>query len=267
MTFQPHHQAPADRGRLIGQGTMREKPIQKQDIAGRASKRARRRVWEHLLRQIKLPLGGLLVGVGLLIYAWQHFQRPVGVGGIHQWYPAGHHDWTVRIRRILMPRTAGLRKTRDIHPHTDDLPSELPRGRESRHGVHQPWMLGQAGDTRVLVRIGKDAMDERDCVSTVQLRNAFQALHQGQLWAARLIRGEKSARKTVNSLRDAGLQLVDLGRGKNPCADGIATWGDRHGGSPYVMWGDPPQDTLDLQRQSSLLYQDSAGSTRGFIQV
>src|SRR5512138_3233044 len=103
-----------------------------------------------------------------------------------------------------MPRTPGLRKTRDIYPHADDLPGELPWGRESCHGVHQRWMLGQAGDTRVLVRIGKDAMDERDCVSAVQLRNAFQALRQGQRWATRRIRGEKAARKTVDGLRDAG---------------------------------------------------------------
>src|SRR5262245_43835246 len=145
-----------------------------------------------------------------------------------------------------MPRTAGLRKTRDIHPYTDDLPGELPVGRESRHGVHQPWMLGQAGNTRVLVRIGKEAMDERDCVGAVVLRDALQALHQGQFWTARGIRGEECARQTVNSLRDAGLHLVDLGRGKNPCADGIATWGDRHGGSPYVLWDAPSQDTLVL---------------------
>src|SRR4029077_14843080 len=122
---------------------MREKSIQKEDIAGRAGERARRRVWQHFLGPIKLPLGSWLMGVGLLIHAWQHFQRPVGVGGIDQRYPARHHDWTVRIRRILMPRTPGLRKTRDIHPHADDLPGELPWGRESRHGVHQPWMLGQ----------------------------------------------------------------------------------------------------------------------------
>src|SRR5215510_12923883 len=253
MTFQPHHQAPADRGRLIGQGTMRERPIQKQDIAGRASKRARRRAWEHLPRQIKLPLGGLLVGVGLLIYAWQHFQRPVGVGGIHQWHPAGHHDWTVRIRRILMPRTAGLRKTRDIHPHTDDLPGELPRDREARHGVYQSWMLCQASNTRVLVRIGKDTMDERDRVGAVLLRDALQALRQGQIWTARRIRGEESMRKPINGLCDTGLHLVDLVRGKNPYADGIATRGDRHGVSPYVLWDAPPQDTLVIQRQSALL--------------
>ena len=189
---------------------MREKPIQKEDITGRAGERARRCVWEHLLRQIKLPLSSLLVRVGLLIHAGQHFQRPVGVGGIHQRYPAGHHDRTVLIRRILMPRTPGLRKTRDIHPHTDDLPGELPWDREARHGVQQPWMLGQAGDTRVLVRIGKDPMDERHRVSAVLLRDALQALRQGQLWTARRIRSEKSARQTVDGLRDAGLQPVAL---------------------------------------------------------
>jgi hypothetical protein len=40
-------------------------------------------------------------------------------------------------------------------------------------------MLGQAGETWVVVCIGKDAMDERDRIGAIQLRNAFQALHQG----------------------------------------------------------------------------------------
>ena len=68
---------------------MQEKPIQKEHIACRAGERERRRVGEHLRRDRKLPLGGLLVWVGLLIHAWQHFQRPIGVGGIDQRYPAG----------------------------------------------------------------------------------------------------------------------------------------------------------------------------------
>ena len=114
---------------------MRQKPIQKEHIACRAGERERRRIWEHLRRYSKLPLGGLLVWVGLLIHAWQHFQRPIGVGGIDQRYPAGQDDRTAMIRRILMPGTAGLRKTRDIHPHADDLPCDLPWGHESRDGV------------------------------------------------------------------------------------------------------------------------------------
>src|SRR5215467_7557809 len=85
------------------------------------------------------------------------------------------------------------------------------------------------------MRIGKDAMDERDGVCAVQLRNAFQTLRQGQLWATRCIWGEKAARQTVDGFRDAGLHLVDLGGGKNPCADGIATRGDRHGVSPSYL--------------------------------
>src|SRR5262249_12320142 len=152
-----------------------------------------------------------------------------------------------------MPRTAGLRKTRDIHPHTEDLPGELPRGREACHGIHQPWMLGQTGNTRVLVRIGKDTVDERDRVGAVLLRDALQALRQGQLWTARRIRGEESERQTINGLCGTGLHLVDLSRGTNLCADGIATRGDRHGVSPYVLWDAPPRDTLVLQRQSALL--------------
>src|SRR5207302_10177869 len=111
---------------------------------------ARRCVWERLLRYIKFPISGLLVGVGLLIHAWQHFQRPVDVCRIDQWNPASQHDRTVRICGILMPRTPGLRKTRDIYPYADDLPGELPGSRKLRHGVHQPWMLGQACDTRVM---------------------------------------------------------------------------------------------------------------------
>src|SRR5215471_9242293 len=78
-------------------------------------------------------------------------------------------------------------------------------------------------------------MDECDGVCAVQLRNAFQTLRQGQLWATRCIWCEKAARQTVDGLRDAGLHLVDLSGGKNPCADGITTRGDRHGVSPSSL--------------------------------
>src|SRR5262249_17771114 len=147
-------------------------------------------------------------------------------------HPAGHDDRTAMICRILMPRTACLRKTRDIHSYTDDLPCHLPWSHESRDVVHQPWMFCQACDTRVMVRIGKDAVHERYSIGTVPLRDAFQALCKGQLWAARLIWREESARDTIDGLRDASLHLVYLGMGKNPCTDGITTRGNGHGVSP-----------------------------------
>src|SRR5262245_35550577 len=152
---------------------MREKPIQKEHIACRAGERKPWHVGEHLWRDRKFPVGALPVGERLLIPARQHFQRPVGVSGIDQWYPAGQDDGTALIRRILMPGTPGLRKTRDIHPHADDLPGYLPWGHESHDVVHQPRMLCQAGDTRVMVRIGKDRMDERYRISPVLLCDAL----------------------------------------------------------------------------------------------
>ncbi len=108
---------------------MRQKPIQKEDIAGRAGKGARRCVWERLLRYIKFPISGLLVGVGLLIHAWQHFQRPVDVCRIDQWNPASQHDRTVRICGILTKGSSGqlvsygVRKPRAIRLMVSVMPA------------------------------------------------------------------------------------------------------------------------------------------------
>src|SRR5262249_60929943 len=78
LTFHPHHDAPPNRCRLIGQGAMREKPIQKEHIACGAGERERWCAWDYLRRYIKLPISGLLVWVRLLVHAWQHFQCPIG---------------------------------------------------------------------------------------------------------------------------------------------------------------------------------------------
>src|SRR5262249_12570939 len=121
---------------------MWEKPIQKEHIACRTGERQRRHIREHLWRNRKLPIGALLVWVRLLIYARQHFQCPVGVCGINQRNPASHDHRTAIICRILMPRTACLRKAGDIYTYTDDLPGHLLWGHESRDVIHQPWMLG-----------------------------------------------------------------------------------------------------------------------------
>ena len=53
-----------------------------------------------------------------------------------------------------------------------------------------------------MVRIGKDPMDECHRVGAVLLRDIFQALHKGRLRATCPIRGEESARKTIDGLRD-----------------------------------------------------------------
>src|SRR5262249_9027289 len=143
-------------------------------------------------------------------------------------------------------------------------------GHESCDGVQQPWMGCQAGKTRVMVRIGEDAMDERDRIGPVLLCDAFQALRQGQLWAARRIGCEESARDPIDGLRDARLHLVDLGRGKNPGANGIATWGNGHGVSPSACCSPPPpmvarQAVLacPVCSQRSLVWCDHAGWSLG----
>src|SRR5262252_9003449 len=82
------------------------------------------------------------------------------------------------------------------------------------------------------MRISEDPVDQRRSVGPILPRDAFQALLKGELWVARLIRREKAASDAIDGLRDAGLHLVYLGRGKDSCADGIATRGDGHGVPP-----------------------------------
>src|SRR5262245_47272939 len=63
LTFHPHDDAPSDHCRLIGQGAVRQKPIQKEHIACRVGEGERWRVGEHFRRCRKLSIGALLVWV------------------------------------------------------------------------------------------------------------------------------------------------------------------------------------------------------------
>ena len=62
------------------------------------------------------------------------------------------------VGHVLVPRTPFLRKTRDIHPHADDLSDNVPRGHQALNMSHQPRMVRQPGNPWVLVSIREDAV-------------------------------------------------------------------------------------------------------------
>jgi hypothetical protein len=62
------------------------------------------------------------------------------------------------VGHVLVPRTPFLRKTRDIHPHADDLSDNVSRGHEALDMGYQPRMVPQPGDPWVLVGVRENAV-------------------------------------------------------------------------------------------------------------
>ena len=184
---------------------MGQKPIQKEHIAGRTGERAGLHVWQRLLGHIKLAISRLLMGIGSRVVPWQHFECTIGFCRIDKRNPACQSNWTARINGILMPRTARLGKTRNVDTDTNHLASALVRSHQPGNGIPQAWMLCQGHDARVVMRIGKQPMDEGHCIGAVALGNTFQALRERGIWTARLVRCQETMCQAIDRVGDPGL--------------------------------------------------------------